>query len=161
MKLNNDEVLESPSKKIYHKYNLEFKLNVKWISLHYYLPNGEHFFTHSKLFIYSATIIPWRKLLISRTFWVRQLFKGDNYLRKYGTYFDNFVFFLKNVTLSSMEVQIHNFDPSIRVLSHIGASYRTLIWNTLLSKFVAVWNKDLQFGIFPLQITYLLTYYSF
>ena len=41
MKLNNDEVLESQSKQIYHKYTLEFKLNVKRNILPTYLTNGE------------------------------------------------------------------------------------------------------------------------
>ena len=52
-------ILESPSKKIYHKYTLEFKQNVKL--------NGDFFFfTYCKLFIYI----------------VRQVFKGDNYSRE-------------------------------------------------------------------------------
>ena len=43
-------------------------------------------------YTYTATIIQGRKLLINRTFWVRQLFKGDNYSRE-ETIRGNTVFF--------------------------------------------------------------------
>ena len=58
MKLNNDEVLESPSKKIHHKY-MYFGIQTE-------CQINSELFLHTVNFLYI----------------VRQLFKGDNYSRE-------------------------------------------------------------------------------
>ena len=62
-----------------------FKKKCFWDLLTFSLHNLNCFCKYIMIYlynIYSATIIQRRKLLIIRTFWVRQLFKGDNYSRE-------------------------------------------------------------------------------